>query len=469
MASHRRFAVLEIEEGSVSLTIGAGTRRAFAIESCARQPRPDDDELPAALGALLAATDAPVRDVHVLLGDRRFLHYKAELPRMDAIDLRAFVRRESVRIGSLADDVALLADCRHEQRLRGGHHRFSVIALPAQVWATIAPALARNGLEAMTLTSVEDSMARVLPAGVETAAVLDISGGRARLVHADHGIVTQVRRFLLPGTKATGDEPDPMLVAHLAMEVPRTLDYLAEIGERRPSLLLLSHRIPIGSDELPMIAAEIETCRQFAAPFEIPYDQPQPSLATVGALQRLLQGAPRSLLGGISAQGPRSRAPLVAVVLTVAVGAAASVEALRLQAETALIDQSTAATARDLAALQADEQRLLESIGPGAPASDAELDAVLRRRRPVSLLLASACNAAPATIRFESLAVTAEDRIELRGHTVAGGRMAGLRAIADLTERLRTLPCVGQCAEDVLDLADADELAFTVQLGWRTP
>lgn len=468
----RRHAILEIEEGALSLTVASQVGGTLHIDQCQRVLRPDTEPetLSSAIGELLRAVDTEVRQVHVLLGDRRFLHFRIEVPRMRPDELRAFVQRECLRIGSLAADVRVNGHCQRLRRLSNGNYRFAVVALPSRAWQQLQPALDRNGLEVLTLTSIEEGMRAVLPANApDIAALLDVSGNRARFVHTEHGAVTQVRRFLLPTMSNDREAADPMLAAHLAIEIPRTLDYLAEIEHPLPRALFVGPRTPIAETDLDTLAGDIPVCERLPLPFGIADHQAPPSLATVGRLLAVQSRRPRSALEGMHVEAPRSPVPLLAALGAAAAGLAVATQVSPLRERNAQLEAEAAATAQTLLELGQQETELLADRDPTPPLADEQLDSVLRRRRPASLLLASVCNAAPAGIALTELAYSNAGEIIVRGRTTEPSRLLSLQMIADFAEGLGRVSCLANGSEDIVSDNDTTGVAFAVRFGWRQP
>lgn len=467
----RQHAILEIEEGALSLTVASQVGGTLQIDLCQRVLRPDAEveTLSRAIAELLQAVATEIRQVHVLLGDRRFLHFRIEVPRLRPDELRAFVQRECLRVGSLTADVRVNGHCQRLRRLSNGNYRFAVVALPSRVWPLLQPAFDRNGLEVLTLTSIEEGMRAVLPANApDTAALLDVSGNRARFVHTEHRAVTQVRRFLLP-TMSTDGEADPMLAAHLAIEIPRTLDYLAEIEHPLPRALFIGPRTPIADSELDSLAGDIPLCDRLPLPFSIADHQAAPSLATVGRLHDVLSRRLRSVLGDLHVEAPRSPAPLLAALAAAAAGAAVASQVAPLRELNLQLEREAAVTADSLLELGQQETELLAGRDPTPPLADDQLDTVLRHRRPASLLLASVCNAVPAGIALSELAFSNSGEIVVRGRTTESSRLLSLQMIADFTDGLRRVPCLTNGSEDIVGDTDTAGVAFAVRFGWRQP
>ncbi|MCK5941634.1 MAG: hypothetical protein KAI24_06680, partial [Planctomycetes bacterium] len=232
-------AIIELEEGTLSVVVGARDGDRTRLLRSLRMPLPDlgGETLTNALRGVSADVLQGADGVHVVIGDRRSHHFLSTLPRPTAKDAVAFVTREALRLGNLpaAEDVLLAT--RLVRRLAGNKFLFGTSALARSVWTPLASAFEENGIEVLGLHTIEACMAMACdPAFTEPVAVLECSSGRARYVLCVDQTPIQVRRFLIG---AGGEQNEAALMTQLAMELPRTLDWLRETGQPLPKQLLV--------------------------------------------------------------------------------------------------------------------------------------------------------------------------------------------------------------------------------------
>lgn len=467
-------AIIELEEGSLTLTIAQLHKKTPVIGTCFRMPLSDIHGVVLAntLKALMAEIPEDFGTVHVLLGERRMHHFVSQVPSMDAEDLQAFVSREAMRVAGLQTGTELLAVARFRKRLPGRRMLIATTVLPKSVWEPLAKAFAESGIKVAGLHSIEDGMAAALGReSPERTAVIEQSANKARFVLVDNGGVAQVRRFIVPGMDSS-DGDTSVLAAQLAMEVPRTLDYLKEIHCPPPAALVVSHRIAIAAADLEMFRGEVAACSHHVHGCRLEDGQAVPGMATIGLLRQLARGrTPPSLTGGITVVLPSSPLAWIAAAAAVAVGfgcgALATVkqgEVGGLQAALTTTRLETERLERELQALTMPQQEEV-AVNP----EQIRLAGILTARRPLSRLLAAMCGAAPKNVRFEEVQFTAEDRVQVIGIAEGETRLASLLALSELATHMRAIEfLVGDGKEDVAEVEGGQHrMRFKFTMNWR--
>jgi len=312
-------------------------------------------------------------------------------------------------------------------------------------------------------------MAMAAPLTGERTAVLECSSGRARFVLCDGQSAVQVRRFLVGGS---GEGDSSALVAQLAMELPRTLDWLRESGHPPPQVLVLGTRIEVDAESREMLRGDLERVVSATADFTVGPGAQQPGLATAMLLCRLCAGQDRpSLLSAPKLELPWPRSAFVAL------GAAATVA--MVCAWSAVVDSRAVFGVQEQLVEVASERLRLEqelvvatskivptpAIEPGLE----RLQGALSLRRPTSRLLAEVSNSAPSGVHLEALQFASTDKVVLTGVVHGPSRQKALAGLTDFAQRLRALPYLragGQ--EEVSEVAgQSNRFRFKLSLSWR--
>ncbi|MCA8943005.1 MAG: hypothetical protein KDB80_10635 [Planctomycetes bacterium] len=470
--------VLEIEEGSAALTVAEADRRSLHVRSCARASLPDvrRGTVLTALRVLLSAAGTPVERIHVVLGERRMQHFVAEVPKLGPDEIRDLVARESRRIGSLPSEVELLGHCWPLPRHRGKPPRAAAVCVARNAWQPIESALEELRIPIASLTSMEHAIAGAIPPTMPArTAVLEISAGKARFILCERDTVLQSRRFMLPsGVDSDGDSS--MIQVQLAMEVPRTLDYLAEQGHGRPDGLLVSHRVFRNDEDTQMLRQEVAECRRYVPRARLADGVEVPGLATFGVLERLT--SPRrtplhTLTAGISVTVRRSPARIAAALLAILVGSVGGIagfQKLDAREDLHAVHELARVERQRLEAELASERTRTEHALPLSP-DQARLLGILNERRPLSLLISEIANATVDGIVLDAIEFGRGDRITLSGQARGASRVVALDRFSGYLESLEDIALVASDGRESIQRSedDARRIAFTVNLFWRTP
>jgi Tfp pilus assembly protein PilN len=469
------YAIVELEEGALHVVVGARDGATMRVLRSVRLPIADlsRETLTTTLRGIGSDVLQGAAGVHVVLGDRRAQHFASAVPALAAADVLAFVQREAVRLTGVQGAADVLLTTRLLRRLPGGKWQLGTTALARAAWEPVRAAFAASGLTVLGLHTMEACLALATGTNVESGpvAVVECNAGRARFVSCDAGSPVQVRRFLI----GAGEGNPAALAMQLAMELPRTIDWLRETGHALPRAIVLGSRVTLDADAQAMLqAAELPPLRSASCAVQLAADTPAPSLGSLALLQAL--GTGRSLPSLLTP--PRLVLPLapkhlVALAAVAVAGFAATWSAF--VDGTALLERRDAlaeareegrALADELAARQEPELEL-ESEPPGADGD--RLAAALRSRRPTSRLLGEVSNLVPAGMNLDELKWASADRIVVTGSVGGASRQAALAALAVFGDRLRALPYLRADGQDEVTEVAGQQHRFRFRLGmaWR--
>lgn len=477
----RPHAIIEIEEGALTLTFGVRIGGRVHVTRCLRTPLADlgRDSLAEALRPLANDHLQDSDGVHVILGERRVQHFVSALPKLPATEVADFAVREALRVTSMPGAGEVLVAPRLVRRAKGGKLVIGVTALPRNVWEPLREAFKQCNLRVSSLHSTEACLAagafaalrslRLVKSeatAIERSAVVECGAGRARFVLCDGKSAVQVRRFMVGAAEANGDA----LAAQLAMELPRTIDWLRETGHQLPGVLVLGHRVALGDEAAEGLRGDL--ARVVRAPsIEVTGDA-TPSLASTTLLQQLADrdGLP-SLL-----DPPRVRLPVpgwrrLLLPAAAAAGGLFSLYAVHERRATYALRDQIADTMAERETIR--QQLVAADVVIRAPfetgAQVQQLNAALGLRRPISRLLAEVSNAANDQVRLDGLQFASNERVVLTGVVRDVTRTGALAQLAEFADRVRALPYLepyGQ--EDVGEvLGQPSQFRFRLGMAWR--
>ncbi|MBM4063471.1 MAG: hypothetical protein FJ265_20585, partial [Planctomycetes bacterium] len=146
-------AIVELEEGTLTATVGVREGGTARITASARLPllEPTREALADALRSLASGALQGVAGAHVVLGDRRMQHFVSTVPRMAPAEVADFVVREALRVTGMPSAQEALAAVRLLQRLPGGRLAVGVTAIARNVWGPLREAFEQVHLEVLGL------------------------------------------------------------------------------------------------------------------------------------------------------------------------------------------------------------------------------------------------------------------------------------------------------------------------------
>jgi Tfp pilus assembly protein PilN len=464
--------IMELEDGALTLTVAEIGRSGAVLRSCMRMPVGElqGGNLPQTLRSLHAEMPEESGRLHLLLGERRCHHFTLVVPQLPPKDLQALVVREALRVAGLPAGTPVLARARCLKRLPGQKVLLGVTAIARSAYEVLHKAFEAAGIEVASLTSIENGLAMAIASDLPPrTAVLEYSAGRARFVLCENGAPVMVRRFLVAGLDQSEAFDPAVLGAQLAMEVPRTLDFLREQGHGRPDALLVSHRTGLQEADLELLSGDVALCRLAKPDWQPVAGQDTPGLATYGLLRSLAAGAELpSLLGGVTVVLPRARWPQVLAAGLLGVGLVGAGASLLIHREVAGIDAQ-------LVQLQAENDQLAREIGSfgnaapaGETAAQRRLQQALVTRRPYSLVLARLCNAAPPTCNLLLVDFTRADEVVVEGVVTESTRRQAVATLGDFVAVVRQIEMVVDDGNNEASEGDApNRLHFRCHLHWR--
>ncbi len=465
--------LVELEEGGLTVVVAGREGRAYRVVRSTRVPLASLTPEEVASG-LLSVSDMfeESNGVHVLFGDRRARCFTTKLPASTASDLLSYVRREAVRrgAGNSVRDLLITAEIvkYHPGRLVS----VFATALAEDVWAPFGKAFADSGVNVLSLSIVEASLAAATRAQTgEIVLVAEVSGGRARFVIAEGRGVVQSRRFIV-GAGSESVDADAVMT-QLAMELPRTLEWLREGDMPIPTAVLVGRRLGVPKDDLNVLVGDpITELREAEFKVQVDAGTQEPGLAALSVLDRLVRGeGVPSLLTEPRIKLPLTRGMRVAIAAMLAVGFSASAIALVNGYEARTHRNAFQSYTEELQALN----RALDDFSRQLPdgevmlADETRLEQALQTRRPISRLLADISRNAQADMVIDDLSFASMDAIKISGYVEGARRSVALTSLATFARGMRALVYIGsQGGEDVRPVEGFSarfhfELVFT----WR--
>jgi hypothetical protein len=464
----RTHAIVELEDSALSVTVGALVGGRPRVLRSLRAPLTGltREAVTIALREIGGGVLHGATGVHVLIGDRRIQHFRSELPNMATGHAIDYVTREALRLLRLTKPSDVLRSVRLLQRLPGDRVALATTAMPRSVWEPLASAFRDANLTVLGLHSSEESIASIAPTSATPIAIVECSGGRARFMACADGVPLQVRRFMVG---SGGEENQDSLTMQLAIEMPRTIDWLRDGGHAVPDRLLLGLRREVDADIVDMLRgdtfASVETAK---VDVDVADGQIVPPLASQAVLRAIVLGkAPLSISDGPRLRMPWRRKHLAALSAAVAVGF--------LGTWTAVVDAGSLLERRELlGSVQERRDELLRSFaattgGAATAVAVPQLDGALASRRPTSRLLAELSNCADDAIHIEELRFGSREAIVVAGQVERETRKEALDAMARFTRRIAELPYVQVGANDEISEVAGhwNRFRFRLQLEWR--
>lgn len=464
--------IVELEDGSLTVTVAVPSQRTTKVLHCIRVALADlsRDTVANALRSINDEVLHAAAGIHVVLGERRIQHFVSNVPKLSRTDVIAFMMREALRLTGMPSEDDVLVAPRILRKLPGGRLVLAATAVARNLWEPIHDAFRAAGLEVLSLQSMEACLAMAAkPAFGNRVAVLECNTGRARFVMCDGDAPVQVRRILISGSS---EGNAGALAAQLAMELPRTIDWLRETGGAEPNTLLLGSRVGLGDEEIEMVRGDLEKVLIAPASLELLEGQQSPGLGVAMLLQAIaLRTMPASLLERPSIKLPYGSSRLLGFAAVAVAGLACSWSAvidgqefLALHHRVDVVETEANRLTNELTALAR------ESAGASAvdPARE-KLQGVLDLRRPVSRLIAEVSNCASGEIHLDELKFASMDRVVVTGVVQAGSRKAALAAMADYTRQLRQLPYLESSGQEEVGEVSGQPNCFRFRLlmSWR--
>ncbi len=469
----KTYAIVELEEGSLAVTVASREGHTTKVVRTVRLALTDlgRDGLANALRGLGSDLLQGTAGVHVVFGERRIQHFLSTVPKMAASEVVEFVQRESLRVTGMPSNEDVLTAPRLVRRLANNRLVIGVTAMARSVWEPIHEAFKQAGIAVLGVHSMEACLALAAPpeAGTSTA-ILECNAGRARFVLCDGQSPVQVRRFLIGGGEAHAEA----LVAQLAMELPRTIDWLRETGYGLPGVLVLGTRVGIPDESIEMIRGDLQKVVRATISLQLQKEHAAPGLGVAKLFERLFAGAPPpSLLATPQITLPWSASRLVGLGAAAAAGLACS--------WSAVIDVGSLVHVRQKLGQVTAESQLLRGqlaglelgseVASSSTGEDLRLQAALNLRRPISRLASEVSNCAGEMVHLEELKFASLERIVVTGVVQGESRKSALAALAEFSRQVRGLPyLLADGQEEVNEVVEQpNRFRFRLSLSWRNP
>lgn len=466
-------AIIEIEEGTMNVVVGGRDGGRTRVVRSLRMPLADlgTATVENALRTIGSDMLQGASGVHVVLGDRRAQHFLSILPAIAPRDAVAFVTREALRLANVPSSEEILVSTRLLCKLPGNKLQLAASAIARSVWTPIHAAFDARSLPVLSLQTMESCLAMATDASTaEPVAMLECNGGKARYVVCVNQAPVQVRRFMIGGG---GEHNESALMTQLAMELPRTLDWLRETNQALPQQLWLGSRVVLADESLHVLASdETGEARRTTALAEWGDDQAAPSIGVAALLHRLSSGVKTASL----LDAPKLRLPM-SVGHYVTVFAAACVAVMG--AYSAVIDGSAWMNLKQdhqRIAAECQEaqnqltQRDMEDGQHGAVDTNSKLGEALSMRRPLSRLIGELSNSAGEEISIEEVKFASKSPIVVSGVVEGTNRRHALSAMGAFTEKVHAMPFIVAGSQDEMSEVDghANRFRFRLSLAWRT-
>jgi hypothetical protein len=465
-------AIVEIEEGALNLIVGGREGTQTTVLRSVRIPLADlatatvENALRTISSDMLQGADG----VHVVIGDRRSQHFLSTIPMMGLRDAEGFVVREALRLANLQGPDDIMVTTRLVRQLPGKKLLLGSSALGRSIWAPVAAAFENSQLKVLSLQTMESCLALATDAWhAEPVAVLECNGGRARYVVCIHQAAVKVRRFLIG---AGGEHNDAALMTQLAMELPRTVDWLRESGDKLPRRLLIGSRVGLEDESLAMLANDdVGELKRVELEVECEEGMALPSMGIAALLNRLAHGVkPPSMLDRphlcLPMQKSHKVAMLAAACVAVIGGSGAVVEGrewLRVGGECDQVRSQCVELQDEMDELVADRNQTDALVGSPL------LTEALTMRRPISRLISEVSNSASAGIFLEEVQFASKSPIVISGKVQGATRQLALAAMGDFTRKVRQMPFVLVNGQDEMSevAGQPNRFHFKLNLAWR--
>ena len=463
--------ILEIDEGSLSLVVVEIHRKKVNVIESRKVTLSsmEGSALVFALHDVLKEQDTEGAQVHVVLSDPNFLQFDLPLPRLERSDQEAVMIREARRLGSIPEEDDVLLGSRRINKVNNGSWRHAVVALPDKSVQPIRDALAREGLEIHSLTSVEEAAVRLLPKSIADATLfLDHGAGRIRFVFVEDGVITQRRHILAPGLDDNGGGPENgFWVDQLSMEIGWNLDYLGDMGKSRPECLVLSQDLDFSEEQIEKISGELN----LLPGSEALYSGPDGRLtqATQGIIRSLVIGDGISVCGALAHSGRVDGRLVLWTALSSALCLASIAVTGWVMNRGLEISGEITRGETQLQGLQLERQAIGENLDAIELSEErSRLRKALGSRRPLSLFLAECCSKVPTGISLIEVRVQPDGALHIRGRASGPDRLASLDLVKAYRQSLQELGFLERIRERVERFAGAEAwLDFLIVAHWR--
>lgn len=482
-ASRHRHVVLEIDGDRWAATVARIEPKRFVVQECRRHD-PEQDGPPQAADVLAWMQERDLLDAptHLVVADPAVRRFELTLPNLSGKDLASVFDRQARVMCSL--------DASHPLAL--SWRRVGKADKQQTSWAVLAVQLERRGerslaqellthedLNRAAVCEMGEAVLHSLPDDIpEHLAVVDANSQGLRVVYLESGLPRQERRIGLAAPPADVEA----LADVLEIEIPRTLDHLAELGLAPPEALSFAPSLGLDAAARKRAAGELRVLDvQTLGDERLPQGDPPP-LGTLGYLRHLAGGKGLTVL---QTRHKRPRAvvlPLVAALLAM-LGSAGVVGGVRWQGEIREAGDRIASIEDEVGRWQAEQQRAERESALMDAAQMSRLESILGMRRPASLLVSEVCRLVPPGVFLSEVAYTPDGDIHVDGYVEGQARLDAVRLLGRYRGELRSVPFLTDINESVeyrsgedpdgqeaslRDGASSGRLVFRLAMRWGT-
>jgi hypothetical protein len=471
-------AIIEIEEGTLNVVVGGRDGARTRVMRSVRIPLADlgTATIENALRTVGSDVLQGAQGVHVVIGDRRSQHFLSTLPKMASCDAVSFVTREALRLGNIQSADDMMVSTRLVRMLAGNQMQLGSTAVARSVWRPVATALENHGMPVLSLQTMESCLAMATDSSfTEPVAVLECNGSKARYVVSVDQMPVQVRRFMLGGVGAAGgddEQRDVTMMTQLAMELPRTMDWLRETGQALPRHTWIGTRVGLSKESLEMLAGD-EVGKLTLAPCDVAWDQElaAPSVGVAALLNRLSTGVKSaSLLDPAKLSLPMNSRHLVSMFAAACVAIMGGYSAIVDGSEWFKASEHVAQVADDCDEVQAQ----LDDLSGGAESGSVmntspQLAQALTMRRPLSRLIGEISNSVSEGVSLEEIKFASTSSIVVSGQVEGSSRQDALTAMGHFTKKVHALEFVMAEGHDEVSevVGQLNRFRFKLTLAWR--
>ena len=470
-------AIIEIEEGSLNVVVGGRDGGRAKVVRSLRIPLADlgAATIENALRTVGSEALEGAQGVHVVIGDRRSQHFLSTLPKMAPRDAVSFVTREALRLANIQSADDIMVTTRLVRMLAGNKMQLGSTALARSVWNPIAAAFEKHGMPVLSLQTMESCLAMATdPQFTEPVAVIECNGSKARYVVSVDQMPVQVRRFMIGGGGGGlgGEQNEASMMTQLAMELPRTIDWLRETGQSLPRQTLIGKRVGLSDESLQMLAGEDTGGVGYArCDVEWSEDVSAPGVGVAALLQRLSTGAAiESLLEPAKLSLPMGSRHLVSMLAAACVAVMGGYSAVIDGSAWMNASKQVDSVVDECDEVQAQIDDLVSGAAPlDSPAASPWLSEALTMRRPLSRLISEVSNSASDEISIEEILFASKSPVVVSGQVEGASRQDALTAMGHFTKKVHALEFVNPQGHDEISEVDGqpNRFRFKFNLAWR--
>ena len=448
-ASRHRHVVLEIDGDRWAATVARIEPKRFVVQECHRHD-PDQEGASDASGLLRWLQERGLLEVptHLVVADPSVRRFSLTLPNLSRKDLASVLERQARTMCSLDASHPLALSWRRSGKADKQQTNWAVLAVQLERRGERSLAqeiLTHPDLNRAAVCEMGEAVLHSLPDDIpDHLAVVDANSQGLRVVYLEHGLPRQERRIGLAAPPADVEA----LADVLEIEIPRTLDYLAEQGLPAPEALSFAPSLGLDEACRRRAAGDLRVLDvQSLGDERLPEGDPPP-LGTLGYLRHLAGGKGLTVL---QTRHKRPRAVMlpIAAALLLMIGSSGVVGGLRWQDEISAAGQRIASIEDEVSRWQSEQERAERESALMDAAQMNRLESILGMRRPASLLVAEVCRLVPGGVSLSEVAFAPDGSIHVDGYVEGQSRLDAVRLVGRYRADLRTVPFLTGITESV--------------------